>query len=467
MRSWRASIFNDRTRGGALNRDGAPSPGSGQNSLSSTRCAGARRSAAGGFSAMFHEWRSQQGREGGTPARPFLLRGFVPWLVGLVLLPLITGCGTVGYYAQAIHGQCQILHREVSVQKLLADPTTPEPLKGRLNQALAIRDFAEKQLRLPADGHYRHYADLGRRYAVWTVYAAREFSLEAKTWWYPVVGRLEYQGYFDEAKARRCAQRLGERGLDTHVGGVEAYSTLGWFRDPLLNTFLFEDDVVLAELLFHELAHQRVFVPGDTDFNEAFATAVAEEGVERWLRSRGDEALIARQRGAAGRKQVFLGLVGAARARLEGLYGSASPTGCVCACGRGEEKQKRCTSPRPSPPSDGGEGEGGTLAHGHGAADCPCARLRRAKAGVFEGLRADYAAAKADWGGDGEYDGWFGQPLNNALLNTVDTYHSLVPAFRGMLEAEGGDLEGFFRRTADLGKLTREERHGRLRAGRP
>ena len=137
-----------------------------------------------------------------------------------MFIPLIAGCGTLGYYAQAIHGQYQILHREQPIQKLLADPKTPSKLKGRLILALAIRDYAEKDLRLPANGHYRHYADLERRFAVWTVYAAPEFSLEAKSWWYPVVGRLEYQGYFEETKARRYARRLEERGLDAHVGGV-------------------------------------------------------------------------------------------------------------------------------------------------------------------------------------------------------------------------------------------------------
>ena len=355
---------------------------------------------------------------------------FLARLACLALLSFVSGCGTIGYYAQAIHGQCQILHRERPVQELLADPGTPAALKMRLTRALAIREFAETDLRLPAHGHYRHYADLGRRYAVWTVSAAPEFSLGAKTWWYPVVGRLEYQGYFEEAKARRYARGLAERGLDTQVGGVEAYSTLGWFRDPLLNTFLFEDELELAELLFHELAHQRLFVAGDTEFNEAFATAVAEEGVERWLAERGDAGWIAKQREAVARKQVFLGLLGRARARLGTLYG-AGTEGCGCSC--------------------------------RGTPDCSCARMRREKAAVFESLRADYAAAKAAWGGNAEYDGWFAQPLNNAVLNTVDTYYSLVPSFRRRIEAAGGDLEEFYKATETLGKLKKRERHRVLR----
>lgn len=342
------------------------------------------------------------------------------FLAALAGLPFLAGCGTVGYYAQAVRGQCQVLHRQQPIQKLLADTNTLPRLRERLALVLSIRDFAGKELRLPANGHYLHYADLKRRFAVWNVYAAPEFSFTAKAWWYPVVGRLEYRGYFDEGAARREAARLAARGFDVHVGGVTAYSTLGWFRDPVLNTFLFDADVELAELLFHELAHQRLFIAGDTDFNEAFATAVAEAGAERWLRSRGDAASVTRQREAAERQRVFLALVAGARAELEALYPATPAPGCTC-------------------------------------------DLRREKAAVFERLRRDYEVAKAKWGGGAEYDGWFRQPLNNALLNTVDTYHAFVPAFRRMLATAGGDPETFFKQAEALGKLKKAERHRRLR----
>jgi predicted aminopeptidase len=351
-----------------------------------------------------------------------------------MLLPLLAGCGSVGYYAQAVHGQCQILHRKQPIQDLLADPNTTPELKERLKLVLGIRQFAQDELRLPANGHYRHYADLGRRFAVWSVYAAPEFSLEAKAWWYPVVGRLEYQGYFDEAKARRFASKLEGKGFDVHVGGVEAYSTLGWFSDPVLNTFLSNDDTDLAELLFHELAHQRLFVGGDTDFDEAFATAVADEGIERWLRTRGDSAELARHREAVARRQQFLALVSNARTRLKALYASF------------------------------GSAQGGEPACDHSAGGiCACAEWRREKALVFEQLRRDYADTKARWGGNSEYDGWFSQPLNNALLNTVDTYYALVPAFERLLAIHGGDLEKFYKEAAALGKLKKPERQQRLR----
>lgn len=348
-----------------------------------------------------------------------------------MLATLLTGCGTAGFYAQAIRGEYQILSRQQPIHKLLESPKTSPPLKARLKLALEIREFAQRDLRLPANGHYRHYADLGRRFAVWTVYAAPEFSLEAKSWWYPVVGRLEYRGYFDERKALRCARRLEQRGLDVHVGGAEAYSTLGWFRDPVLNTFLFDDDVELAELLFHELAHQRLFIAGDTEFNEAFATAVAEEGVERWLRSRGNAAQIAARREASARKQTFLTLVAGARARLAELYQQGGAGDCSCA------REREC--------------------------DCGRVAMRARKAMIFDKLQADYVAARAAWGGQSDYDGWFRQPLNNALINTVETYYALVPAFRQVVAADGGDLEAFFQHTAALAKLTREQRRRSLR----
>src|SRR5262245_50615476 len=198
------------------------------------------------------------------------------WLV--LALASGVGCETASYYGQAIGGQWEIVRGGETSAILLADADTPEALKGKLRVVLQLREFAEKELKLPVDGHYECYADLGRRYVVWNVHGAPEFSLEPKSWWYPVVGRLKYRGYFSEAKAQRYARQLEAEGLDVYVAGVEAYSTLGWFKDPVLNTFLNHDEVDVAETLFHELAHQRLFVRGDTDFDEAFATAVAQEG---------------------------------------------------------------------------------------------------------------------------------------------------------------------------------------------
>jgi predicted aminopeptidase len=344
------------------------------------------------------------------------------------LVLALTGCQTISYYGQAIHGQCQILNRQRPIQALLQDPTTPEPLKARLRLVLEIRQFAEKELKLPANGHYLNYADLKRRFVVWNVYATPEFSLTAKSWWYPMVGRLEYRGYFSEERARRYAGKLAAQGFDVHVGGVAAYSTLGWFRDPLLNTFIDDAEGDLAELLFHELAHQKVFVAGDTDFNEAFATAVAEEGLRRWTESRNDPAATANYEAEARRMEQFVGLIAAARARLEALYDP--PAGDA----------RAAPAPGPERPSF----------------------LRREKQRIIDKLRRDYQRLRAEWGGRDDYDRWFSESLNNAQLNTVDTYYHLVPGFRKLLQKHGDRLDDFYKEVRAISALKEEQRHREL-----
>jgi predicted aminopeptidase len=340
----------------------------------------------------------------------------------LALALFLSGCQTISYYTQAVSGQMQILNRKRSIKSVLNDPTTSDALKQKLQLVLTVREFAEKELHLPANGHYLDYADLGRPFAVWNVYAAPEFSLTPKSWWYPAVGRLEYRGYFSEKRAREYAAELEKEGYDVYVGGVTAYSTLGWFEDPVLNTFVWDDDYDLAEVLFHELAHQRLFVPGDTDFNEAFATAVAEEGLRRWMQSRNDSSANPRIEASFERTEQFVNLVAQTRAKLDALY--ATPNG------EAEETQR--------------------------------AMKRREKQRILEGMRSEYQRLRMAWSGDRNYDHWFSRRLNNAQLNTVQTYHQLVPAFRTLLEDHHGDLESFYKTVQDIAKLKKEERHLRL-----
>jgi predicted aminopeptidase len=208
------------------------------------------------------------------------------WLLSPLVLAIAAGacgCQTLGYYTQAVHGEYHILACQQTIEKVLADSRTPASLQDRLQLVQQLRGFAGKELKLPVDGHYRRYADLHREFVVWNVYAAPEFSLASRSWWYPFVGSLDYRGYFAEEKARHFAADIAKKGFDVYVEGVEAYSTLGWFKDPVLNTFINHSDARLAEIIFHELGHQRVFAHGDTDFNEAFATVVGQEGARRWL----------------------------------------------------------------------------------------------------------------------------------------------------------------------------------------
>ncbi|HET7624778.1 MAG TPA: aminopeptidase, partial [Verrucomicrobiae bacterium] len=241
----------------------------------------------------------------------------------ILLLLAVAGCQSIGYYKQAIAGQIQMLSNRQPLTKLLANPDTKPELKKKFRLILELRDFAEKKLHLDAGKRYLSYVDLHRSNAVWNVYAAPEFSLKQKSWWYPVVGSVTYRGYFSETAARDYADKLREKGYDVYVGGVDAYSTLGWFNDPVLNTFIGDSERGLASLIFHELTHQRLFISGDTEFNEALATAVAEEGLRRWLAQKNDPAALEKFNANVKRKKQFVDLIRDTRRRLEALYETA------------------------------------------------------------------------------------------------------------------------------------------------
>ena len=336
----------------------------------------------------------------------------LPAILLLVAALPLAGCSTVGYYSQAVTGHFRLMSARVPIEEVIADPATPEAVRERLRVALAAREFAVTELGLPDNGSYTRYVQLERSAVVYNVFAAPEFSLQAKTWCFPVAGCVVYRGYFDRARAEREAARYAREGYDTWVGGAAAYSTLGRFEDPLLSTMLYRDDARLAGLLFHELAHQAVYVKDDSAFNEAFATAVEEEGVRRWLGAAGREEEFAAWRQLRERMQVFESLLAATRARLQAVYSSGRPE----------------------------------------------AEMRTAKAEVFAQLEHEYAALKASWDGWDGYDRWFDAPLNNARLIPSATYRGLVPAFRILLHESDGDLAAFYAACAALAELPRAER---------
>jgi predicted aminopeptidase len=312
-----------------------------------------------------------------------------------------------------------IWRSERPIKEVIADPNTTPKLKGKLELILHARKFAEHELALPADDHYLLYADLHQEHVVWNVYASQEFSLTPKTWWYPFAGRSSYRGYFSEKDARKFAAKLEKKYSDVYFEGIDAYSTLGWFKEPILNTFVYDSDTDLAETIFHELAHQRVYVGGDTAFNEAFAVSVEREGIRRWLGATNNEAWD-KFKVRKGRREEFVQLVLGARNQLAAVYDNLNLSG--------EEKRAR-------------------------------------KKEIIAGLRADYAKMKQEkWKGYKGYDEWFNGPLNNAQLNTVSTYYHLVPAFENLLQQNGGDLPKFYEAVKGLSKLSRDERHEKLEA---
>lgn len=356
------------------------------------------------------------------------------WLL-VVLLALIvavvSGCQTIGYYAQAIKGEGQILAGRKSIDKLIADTNTPPDLRQKLELVQRLRAFAKDSLKLPVDKYYLKYSDVHRPYVVWNVQAAPQFSLEPKTWWYPVVGSLDYRGYFSEAGANKCAARLRKKGYDVYVDGVEAYSTLNWFNDPILNTFITRSEPELAEVIFHELGHKRVFAPGDTDFNEAYATTVGQEGARRWLKANGETNLLEKYNAALSRDNQFVHLVMSTRTRLEHVYGDTLD----------KDGNVKAAKIPPAPPE----------------------QLKQEKEKVFAELQNDYQKLKASWGGNSSYNDWFADSVNNAQLNTIANYYDYLPSFKRLLEMKGNDMEKFYQEVERLAKLPKDERHQRLR----
>jgi predicted aminopeptidase len=344
--------------------------------------------------------------------------GAAPARAALLVL-LAAACATLSgcYLMQAAAGEWHVLQARVPIATVIADPATPAELRARLTEVEAARDFAVRALDLPDNRSYRSYADLHRSFVVWNVVAAPEFSVSPVRWCFPVAGCVAYRGYFDKRRARDFALGLEARGLDVVVEGVPAYSTLGKFSDPVLSTMLRYDDDELAATIFHELAHQLIYVPNDSEFNEAFATTVEDVGLERWLEFRGAAQRIERFREEQRHEAQLLALLVGARARLAALYAS-----------------------------------------GAGAA-----QMRAGKRRILAQLAADIGGLERRQGVHYPvYDQWIAAGLNNAQLAAVATYYDCVPGFERLLAAADGDLKRFYDAVRALAKRSREERHAQL-----
>ena len=346
-----------------------------------------------------------------------------------VLLPAVAlcagvlgGCVTVSYYWQAFTGQMEVRRLSRPVEEVLADSATGADLKQRLEYAARARAFASRELGLPDNRSYRLYADLKRPYVVWNVFAAPELSLELKTQCFPVAGCVPYRGYFAKEAADALAVDLRAGGDDVYVGGVPAYSTLGWFDDPLLNTFIRFPELEIARLIFHELAHQVAYVKDDSAFNESYAVAVEQEGIRRWVKANATPEQVTRFEVFRQRQRDLIEMLMRGRGRLAAVYAGA------------------------------------------GAA----AAQRAAKVAAIDALKAEYAERRAAWNlSDADakrYDEWFYRDLNNARLGSVAVYTEHVAAFAKIIAQEGGDMQKFHARVKELAALSRTERLARLAA---
>ncbi len=354
------------------------------------------------------------------------------WLTPALLL-VLGGCASLGddlgdslgYYWQSVSGHVKLMNAARPVPDWLADAGAPAKLKARLELSQRIRDYAVAELHLPDNASYRRYADLHRAAVVWNVVAAPPDSLALKTWCFPVTGCVGYRGYFDEADAKAEAVKQQAAGLETMTYGVPAYSTLGWLNwlggDPLLNTFIGYPEGELARLIFHELSHQVAFAPGDTMFNESFATAVERLGGARWLAERASPEARAEYATYNDRRNAFKALTLDTRRALEAIYPADG---------------------QPAPPD-----------------------LAAQKAQAMATFRARYAELKAAWGGFAGYDGWVAR-ANNASFGAQAAYDELVPGFEALFERErraGPDpWPRFYHAVKELAALSRQARRDAL-----
>ncbi|MDP1950006.1 MAG: aminopeptidase [Nitrosomonas sp.] len=330
----------------------------------------------------------------------------------------VAGCVNLPYYVQAVDGHLDMMRRSQPISTIIANPEADHQLKRILARVVMLRGFASRELMLPNNQSYTHYADLNRPYVVWNVFASPELSLELKKWCFIKAGCVSYRGFFSQARAERYAAELREEGYDVYVGGVRAYSTLGWFNDPVLNTFIGYSEMELARMIFHELAHQVVYVPGDSVFNESFATAVEHEGIGRWFESNGAAAERVAFHARHERETVFTRLILNHRKRLHELFSS----------------------------------------------ELSDAEKRAAKAHIFAELREEFSQLKTARTEFSSYDRWFAQELNNARLATVSIYTQLLPAFQALLAQQNGDMGQFFKVVKEISKLPQDERISVLQA---
>lgn len=333
-------------------------------------------------------------------------------ILGLLSV-LLLSCETVGYYTQAARGQLAIVFGREDIQRLLQQKDLPQELADKFEKVLEIRTFAEQELNLPVGKHYSTYVDIEREHVVWNVFAAPEFSIDPVNWCYPITGCVSYRGYFSEKSALTYAEQLAKEGFDIYTGGIDAYSTLGWFEDSVLSTVLGRADHQLAGLIFHELAHQLIYVPSDTTFNESFATMVEREGVRRWLmnsneKARSDVAILDYDR-----QQQFVKLISQYRNAFADLY------------------QQEITE--------------------HA--------MRDQKSQLQQQLRDEYENLKQQWQGYTGYDLWFSRSLNNAQLSTVASYNDLLPFFLRLLNSSDNDLLTFYDEVKKISELSSEERN--------
>lgn len=338
------------------------------------------------------------------------------WLFALSAL-MLSGCSTLAYYGQAVNGELQVLANRRPIAAVVADPTVAASTREQLEQVARARVFAVQVLALPDNGSYQDYVDLGRPYPVWNVVAAPALSVKPVEQCFPVAGCVSYRGYFSHAAARAHAESMRRKGLDVSLRPVIAYSTLGWFDDPVFNSMLNRGEASLVGTLFHELAHQLIYVKNDAAFNESFAMTVEQAGLRRWFRQRDKPKAWIRWQHEQAHNRAFNRLLLRTRQHLAAVYaGSAS------------KKEKYAQ-----------------------------------KIQTFRQLKREYHDLRLGWGEDHRYDHYMSHALNNADLALAATYHRWIPAFQALLGEARGRLPAFYHAVRSLAAETPPQREAALR----
>jgi len=341
-------------------------------------------------------------------------------LITIPLLLMLGGCADLGYYWHNASGHLAVMDKRIDIEVLLADEALDAELRARLELVKDIRQFSVQRLDLPDNGSYLSYAELDRPWLIQNLFAAPEFSTRLQRWCYPVIGCASYRGYYDEERLQAYVAELEQQGLEVHVGKVSAYSTLGWFDDPVLSSFIDWPEYRLAGLLFHELTHQQIYIDDDTTFNESLASAVQEVGTELWLEARDQQAQLQRLAQWTVYRGEVVGLIEATRERLDEIY----------------------------------------------RRDIDDLQKREQKAQAFDAARASHAGIAARHGVSAGYTGWFAGELNNAKIGSVSAYNADKPAFVNMLRAHRLDFASFFDYAQRVGDLDPERRAVCLEAWR-
>jgi predicted aminopeptidase len=328
--------------------------------------------------------------------------------ISILLLP---ACSNLSYYFDAANGHMDLLDKAEPIDEILQRPDLDGKFRQQLITFQQARDFASQYLYLPGNDSYRSFSDLGREYVVWNVVATNEFSIKPQKWCFLFVGCLTYRGYFEKHKVDAFADELKQQGQDVYVSGVSAYSTLGWFDDPVVSSMLYNNEARRVGIVFHELAHQLMYRKNSTTFNESFAMVVEEEGIRRWFESRNKQALLEQYKEDKAKSRQFHQMLVQTKNRLNMLY----------------------------------------------TQDLDDTEKRQKKQRYLQAIKSEYTKLRQQWNGYSGYDKWMSQELNNAHFVLVQTYHDLVPMFKAMLKQKNNDLESFYDEVIVVSELSDDE----------